>query len=231
MQERYRQRRGLDERSPGSRLRGLDEFPQRRRRRGSSATVRIAAATGTLAAVCLGLLALSAIPDVIQRTLAPLAVSKNPKQTSLSPSQAELYQPSPIVQQDPSAKSEPFPKTGTIVDTFPPNAPPPNAALRVLAGSQNAVFQLYDTSGNKHLLSIFVRAGETGHVFVPQGTYQAHYGEGTSWYGNEAGFGSEGHYETLSGVQSLIADQTKTFDLRTSRSRPHPQTTTPRSAL
>lgn len=75
------------------------------------------------------------------------------------------------------------------------------------SGSQHHVVRLRDVDTNELVLSVFVRAGETANVTVPEGEYVLTYAAGETWYGTGHLFGEE--------MSCFITDDTFPFDINT----------------
>lgn len=86
-----------------------------------------------------------------------------------------------------------FPPSGSVTVTTAMRPGSATARLAITAGGQNAILQLLAPTTGHHVLSIFLRAGETRIVPVPPGTWRLRVIEGRTWAGPRRLFGDGTH--------------------------------------
>lgn len=86
-----------------------------------------------------------------------------------------------------------FPPSGSVTVTTAMRPGSATARLAITPGGQNAIVQLLAPTTGHHVLSIFLRAGETRIVPVPPGTWRLRVIEGRTWAGPRRLFGDGTH--------------------------------------
>ena len=69
-----------------------------------------------------------------------------------------------------------------------------DSRISVSASSNGSAYVKVLNPDGSTQATFFVRAGETGAIEVPSGTYVVHFAQGKTWYGPEDRFGSKTAY-------------------------------------
>lgn len=86
-----------------------------------------------------------------------------------------------------------FPPSGSVTVSTRLRPGAATARLAVDAGERDAIVQFLTPKGERHVLSVFMRAGERRIVPVPPGDWRVRVIEGRTWAGPERLFGSATH--------------------------------------
>lgn len=86
-----------------------------------------------------------------------------------------------------------FPPSGSVTVSTRLKPGAATARLAVDAGERDAIVQFLTQKGERHVLSVFMRAGERRIVPVPPGDWRVRVIEGRTWAGPERLFGSATH--------------------------------------
>lgn len=76
-----------------------------------------------------------------------------------------------------------------------------DSRISVSASSNGSAYVKVLNPDGSTQATFFVRAGETGAIEVPSGTYDVHFAQGKTWYGPEDRFGSKTAYGKDDGVE------------------------------
>jgi hypothetical protein len=105
---------------------------------------------------------------------------------------AQGHLPTPIVPAAPAFHGTPLPLplNGWVWPYFSGTAAP-NLTVKTQAGDGHHLVKLEDWPSGRPVALLFVRAGETGRVNVPPGTYRIKFARGDTWYGDQLRFGPD----------------------------------------
>ncbi len=106
-----------------------------------------------------------------------------------------------------------FPPSGSVTVTTAMRPGSATARLAITAGTHNAILQLLAPTTGHHVLSIFLRAGETRIVPVPPGTWRVRVIEGRTWAGPRRLFGDGTHIRRYPGLLRLAVAQRLSLSL------------------
>lgn len=107
-----------------------------------------------------------------------------------------------------------FPASGSVTVN---RALEPRVAIsrmKVTAGRYNALVQLFQPDTDAHVLSVYVREGDSVTVPVPPGVFRMRLIEGDTWYGPVRFFGPSTRFETVRELQAFTAKRGGGIDLR-----------------
>lgn len=107
-----------------------------------------------------------------------------------------------------------FPATGSVTVNGRLDPHSATSRMKVTAGKANAVVQLFTPGSDLHILSVYVRAGDSVSVPVPPGVFRMRLIEGRRWYGQADFFGPFTRFETVRDLQSFTEHQGGGIDLR-----------------
>lgn len=133
------------------------------------------------------------------------------KKVEEAPAQFDEYKSSETeisnITQEPNYPEQPLPNTG---DTDNPNlngiAP---LEIRTSTGA-NYWIKIDDANTNQHVVSYFVRSGETLNVQMPLGSYIIKYATGQNWYGPEHLFGNDTNYSKADDIFNFESNGNQT---------------------
>lgn len=86
-----------------------------------------------------------------------------------------------------------FPPSGSVTVSTRLRPGAATARLAIDAGERDAIVQFLTPKGERHVLSVFMRAGERRIVPVPPGDWRVRVIEGRTWAGPQRLFGSATH--------------------------------------
>ena len=109
-----------------------------------------------------------------------------------------------------------FPASGRVTVSRQLDPRTATSRMTVTAGRQNAVVQLFTADTDIHLLSLYVRHGESVTVPVPPGLFRMRLIEGYRWYGPARFFGPATRFETVRALQRFTRERGGGIDLRRS---------------
>jgi len=107
-----------------------------------------------------------------------------------------------------------FPASGSVTVN---RALEPGAAIsrmKVTADRYNALVQLFQPDTDAHVLSVYVREGNSVTVPVPPGVFRMRLIEGDTWYGPVRFFGPSTRFETVRELQTFTVERGGGIDLR-----------------
>lgn len=102
-------------------------------------------------------------------------------------------------------RAVPFPSSGSVTVARSLDMRRVMSRLSVRAGHNNAVVQLFEPHTDKHVISVYVAAGESADVPVPHGRFRVRLIEGGKWRGTDRFFGPDTSYETVVDLMRLPA--------------------------
>lgn len=106
-----------------------------------------------------------------------------------------------------------FPPSGSVTVSTTMRPGSATARLAITAGTHNAILQLLAPTTGHHVLSIFLRAGESRIVPVPPGTWCVRVIEGRTWAGPRRLFGDGTHIRRYPGLLHLAVAQRLSLSL------------------
>lgn len=109
-----------------------------------------------------------------------------------------------------------FPASGSVTVNREVDPRTATSRMKVTAGRLNAVIQLFAPESDAHILSVYVRQGDSVTVAVPPGVFRMRLIEGRAWYGQARYFGPSTRYETVRALQKFTAERGGGIDLRRS---------------
>ena len=111
------------------------------------------------------------------------------------------------------SKALPFPQSGSVTVARGITAGNHSSWLTVSAAGANALVELYDTSGQRHILTVYVGKDDRVRVPVPTGIYQVRLIEGQKWHGPRRLFGPTTAFETVKAPMSFSPRSVHMIDL------------------